>query len=235
MGEEQSAESDSEALERFVVENDDLLELEERIGRFNIFDSLGIARAEIRHSNFLAWLLDPAESHGQGPLFLNAVLMDLFKQAPPEKRPLSPVDLDGLELQGVEIRREWRNIDIVILCNQPRFVIAIENKIDAGEHSGQLQRYEDTLEREFAAIPHMHVFLTPEGNAPSDEDWVPYSYGDLHRVLDRCRRVNHGAIGDEVEVFLDHYLRLTGAGLWMIQKSMSCAGGFTGTTTARCN
>ncbi|MCI0365648.1 MAG: PD-(D/E)XK nuclease family protein [Phycisphaerales bacterium] len=46
-----------EALEKFVVDNDDLLALEERIGRFNIFDSLGIARAEIRHSNFLAWLV----------------------------------------------------------------------------------------------------------------------------------------------------------------------------------
>ena len=32
-----------EALERFVVENDDLLALESLIGRFNIFDALGIA------------------------------------------------------------------------------------------------------------------------------------------------------------------------------------------------
>ena len=38
------------ALERFVVENDDLLDLESRIGRFNIFDALGITRVEIRHS-----------------------------------------------------------------------------------------------------------------------------------------------------------------------------------------
>src|SRR5262249_51256095 len=44
-----------EALERFVVENDDLLTLESRIGRFNIFDALGITRVEIRHSNFLAF------------------------------------------------------------------------------------------------------------------------------------------------------------------------------------
>jgi hypothetical protein len=62
--------SDLEVLERFVVDNDDLSELEIRIGRFNIFDALSIARTEIRHSNFLAWLLDPSESHGQGPLFL---------------------------------------------------------------------------------------------------------------------------------------------------------------------
>ena len=54
------------ALERFVVDNDDLLALESLIGRFNIFDALDIARVEIRHSNFLAFILDPAESHGQG-------------------------------------------------------------------------------------------------------------------------------------------------------------------------
>jgi hypothetical protein len=54
------------ALETFVVDNDDLLALESIIGRFNIFDALNIARAEIRHSNFLAFILDPAESHGQG-------------------------------------------------------------------------------------------------------------------------------------------------------------------------
>src|SRR5947208_2961342 len=75
--------TDLEALERFVVENDDLLALESLIGRFNIFDALGITRREIHHSNFLGFLLDPAESHKQGPLFLKAVLIDLLKQAPP--------------------------------------------------------------------------------------------------------------------------------------------------------
>jgi len=68
-------------LERFVAENDELLELEERIGRFNIFDALRIVEREVKHSDFLAWLLDPNESHGQGGLFLRAILMDLFKTA----------------------------------------------------------------------------------------------------------------------------------------------------------
>ena len=79
-----------EALERFVVDNDDLLALEERVGRFNLFDALGIARRELSHSNFLAWLLDPAESHGQGPLFLRAVLMDLLRQTPVEQSAVQP-------------------------------------------------------------------------------------------------------------------------------------------------
>jgi hypothetical protein len=214
MGEEQGELNVAEArqaLERFVVDNDDLLALEERIGRFNIFDALRIARTEIRHSNFLAWLLDPAESHGQGSLFLKAILMDLLKQAPAESRPLSPIELDGEELRGVEIRREWRSIDLLIRCEQPEFVIAIENKVDSGEGKGQLQRYENVVHSEWPHQKPMFVFLTTDGTEPSDDDWLAYSYGDIHRVLDRVRQSNRGAIGGDTAAFLEHYLRLIGS------------------------
>src|SRR5437764_1139514 len=77
------------------------------------------SRAEIRHSNFLAFILDAAESHGQGQVFLTAVLMDLLKVATPGPRPLSPIDLDGADLRGVEVRREWKNIDLLVTCKEP--------------------------------------------------------------------------------------------------------------------
>ncbi|MCH8345050.1 MAG: PD-(D/E)XK nuclease family protein [Planctomycetes bacterium] len=209
--EELSSEEALRALERFVVENDDLLALEERIGRFNIFDALGVARAEIRHSNFLAWLLDPAESHGQGALFLKAILMDLLAQTPPELRPFSPVQLDGAELRGVDIRREWKKLDILITCEEPKFVIAIENKIDSGEHGKQLSRYEEAVNQGFGDRPKQFVYLTIDGDEPSEEKWVPYTYGDIHRVLTRVRNTHSQAIGDDVLVFQDHYLRLIGS------------------------
>ncbi len=199
------------ALEHFVVQNDDLLELEQRIGRFNIFDALGIARVEIRHSNFLAWLLDPAESHGQGSLFLRALLMDLLRDAPVEHRILSPVELDGAELRGVEIQREWKHIDILITCQEPRFVIAIENKIESGEHRDQLARYRKVVSEEFPGARRMLVFLTRDGLEASDADWIPYSYGDVHRVLQRCCQVYETSIGEDVLAFLRHYLRLIGS------------------------
>lgn len=199
------------ALERFVVENDELLELEERIGRFNIFDALGVARTEIRHSNFLAWLLDPGESHGQGDLFLKAVLMDMLKKAGPELRPLSPVEIDGVTFGGVEIRREWRHIDLLITCESPHFVVAIENKVDSGEHGDQLQRYEDTARPMAAPSRPLLVFLTPGGEDPSDADWVVYSYADLHRTLARVVGTSRGSLGGDVGAFVDHYLRLIGS------------------------
>lgn len=205
-------ETDLQALERFVAENDDLLALEEQIGRFNIFDALGIARAEIRHSNFFAWLLTPSESHGQGDLFLKSLLMDVLRKARQQDAapPISPVELDGADLRGVEVRREWRNIDLLIRCEEPPFVIAIENKIDSGERANQLQRYKDAVASEFPGIKSLFVFLTPEGDNPSDDDWVSYSYADLHQAFTRARKVNAGAIGADVAVFLDHYLGLIG-------------------------
>ena len=205
-------ESDLQTLERFVVENDDLLALEEQIGRFNIFDALSIARVEIRHSNYLAWLLTPGESHGQGDLFLKALLMDILRKARAKglTPPVSPVELDGADLQGVEIRREWLNIDLLLTCDEPKFVIAIENKVDSGEHSNQLQRYEDKIAAQFPDAKRLFVFLTPDGDEASDRDWVSYSYADLHRVFTRTRKTNAGAIGGDVAVFLDHYLSLIG-------------------------
>jgi hypothetical protein len=201
-------ESDIAVLERFVVENDDLAELEAEIGRLNIFDALGIVHAEIRHSNFLAWLLDPAESHGQGQLFLSAVLMDILRNAPPEARPLSPIDLDGADLRGVQVRREWRHIDVLIVIDEPRVVVAIENKILSGEHSNQLSRYAETVAAGFPGHRAFHVFLTREGDEPSDEAWSPYDFGQLHAALDRCVRRNEDSIGEEVRVFVGHYLAM---------------------------
>ena len=196
------------ALERFVVDNDELLELEAQIGRFNVFDALGIVRAEIRHSAFLRWLLDPNESHGLGAMFLRPVLMDMLRNTPDEKRPLSPVDLDGVEFRGVEVSAERERIDILVTSDDPPLVLAIENKVDSGEHSGQLARYRETVQRLFPGREALFVYLTREGDEPSDEAWTPYSYRDVHRVMERVERTNEGSIGDDVRVFLDHYLSL---------------------------
>ncbi len=198
------------ALERFVVDNDDILTLESLIGRFNIFDALAISNTEIRHSNFLAFILDPAESHGQGQLFLKAVLMDLLKASPAGLRPFSPIDLDGLDLRGVSVRREWRHIDLLITCEEPPFVVAVENKVGSHEHSGQLGRYEETMNNQYPQARPLYVYLTPNGEEASEKAWVAYSYADIHRVLTRVRTSYHNAIADDTLIFLDHYLSLIG-------------------------
>lgn len=206
-----SASSAVAALEEFVVNNGDLLRLEGLIGRFNIFDALRIAHVEIRHSNFLAWLIDPSESHGLGAMFLRAILMDLLGRSPPNLRPFSPIDLDCEELQGVDIRREWKHIDLLISSERPRFVVAIENKIYSDEHDDQLGRYKDELCATFGDVPKILVLLSREGVDPSKPDWVPYSYADVHRVLERVLHTYRDSIGAEVRMFIEQYLNLIGS------------------------
>ncbi len=62
--------SQIDILKEFLYHNEDMNELDELSNRFNIFVALGITQQEIRHSNFLGWLLDPNETHGFGNAFL---------------------------------------------------------------------------------------------------------------------------------------------------------------------
>ncbi|MBX3362490.1 MAG: PD-(D/E)XK nuclease family protein [Phycisphaeraceae bacterium] len=197
-------------LERFIAENDDLFALESIVGRFNVFDALGAKKRELSHSNFLAWLLDPSESHHHGSLFLRAILMDLLKQGRPLSpgSPLSLLELDGNDLHDAQVLREWRNIDLLIVVPSIGLVVAVENKVKSSEHSNQLQRYKSIVNDRFPDMKRLFAFLTVDDDDATDEDWISYTYGDVHRVLYRARAQAAGSTESEVSIFLDHYLSL---------------------------
>ncbi|HAH57521.1 MAG TPA: hypothetical protein DCL86_05190, partial [Bacteroidales bacterium] len=57
-----------------------LFEQEHELGeKFNIFEAVGMARQEIRHSRFLAFLLNPLAPHGLGEYFLRNFLDHVMK------------------------------------------------------------------------------------------------------------------------------------------------------------
>src|ERR1051325_1383360 len=160
---------DLEFLESFVTENEGLLELERRVGRFNLFDALGIVRDELKHSNFLAWLLNPSASHGQGDLFLKGVVLDLLRKARQQGLPLpvSPVEVDGERLDDAEVLRERPcRLDLCIVSKAPSFVVAIENKVDASEHGKQLAKYIEGVCTAYPEQRALFVFLTRRGDDP---------------------------------------------------------------------
>ena len=95
------------ALDAFLVDNPELEELDARLSTFNLFNILRVEKAEIRHSNVLGWLLDPAESHGLGAIFLRRFLSRLLMDHQPDKVSLSPAQVELMNLADVEVRREW--------------------------------------------------------------------------------------------------------------------------------
>lgn len=162
-----------------LLTDKDFFELDARLSKFNIFSAVGAERAELRHSNFLATLLDPRGNHGLGEIFLTNFLIRATKKV---GASFSPADVVLNDWFGIEVRREWKNIDILLLDRKSGFVCCIENKIDAGEHGRQLAKYAGIVTREFSSheFPHrLFLFLTPDGYEPAEDDahdFLPIGY-----------------------------------------------------------
>jgi hypothetical protein len=151
--------------------------------RFNIFRLLGVAHLEDQtHSPFLADLLNPRGTHGQGHLFLTT-----FLQYCAQKWPRRPFQLSEEEIQtgSWHIQREvgislasgqGGFMDIVLLNSNLRCVIVIENKIYAGEQWEQLQRYRQWLEVTYPNCDQALIFLTPRGRKAESGRALSLSY-----------------------------------------------------------
>ena len=75
----------------------------------NIFTALRLAHHEIRHSNFLGWLLNPSQTHGLGTKFLKLVLADILKDE--RAIDMSVTSIGRLNLDKAVVLREWQNIE----------------------------------------------------------------------------------------------------------------------------
>lgn len=197
-------------LEQFVVNNADLERLESLLNQFNIFEAVGMARQEIRHSYFLAFLLNPNASHHLGDVFLKTFLKRLLLEA--DNATVSPIEIDVATLTDTEVRREWKNIDILLVSPGSKIVCAIENKVDSGEHSNQLQRYRQIVQKEFADYRQIFVFLTPQGILPCGEadqaHWSVCSYRKVTEVIDDVCDRHRATLQPEVCSVMQHYSTL---------------------------
>jgi hypothetical protein len=196
-----------------IVRSPELRELEKVLGKFNLFRVLRFERGEIRHSNVLAWLLDPSESHGLRDLFLRRLLMRIFAEGQSENADtVDPVVLDSIEIRWVEVLREWRNIDLIVRIEtlaHGHWVIAIENKLGSTQSAGQLAKYRQHVKESFKdASKRLFVFLTQLEEEPEDAGYMSASYRQVHEVLSECVEEQKDVIGSEPRVLLNHYLAI---------------------------
>lgn len=190
-------------LERFVVDNPELEQLEALLAEFNIFEALGAVRQELRHSDYLAFLLNPSKQHGLGDAFLKRFLKTVLLGSDTET--VNPVEIDVSDLDHVEVRREWNCIDILMVDSTNRWVTAIENKVDAAEAEEQLRRYREGIQRDFPTHRHLLLFLTPEGRKPSDDAWSPVNYGTIATLVDKVKETHQSTLGSAVAMLMEHY------------------------------
>ena len=174
----------------------------------NFFDILNATRSEVRHSNFLSWILDPNANHGLGEMVLLRFLRDIFSSE--RVVGLYGPEADTLDFRSVDLRREWQNIDLLIVLNN--IVIVIENKWDSSEHSSQLTKYRKAVETHFPNHKKAFVLLTKEGSeAKSEEDknyYIEYNYIQIAQILERIMAVYKPQINDRTFLYLEDYLKV---------------------------
>ena len=186
---------EEKALQALLLDDDWPSCLNEWLGGVNIFDVLKVSRAEIRHSNMLAWLLDPKESHGFGTAFLDGFLKRVCQNADVNEN--TPFLIANWE--NAAVSREWGagkcRLDILVECrcaSKKSLVLAIENKIDAKDNRGQLDAYYKEVLKEFPCEyncgRHLFVYLTPNGDDPAfdieSDVWIRLSYAEIVSVLE---------------------------------------------------
>jgi len=189
-----------------LVDGGDLDRLDALLSRFNIFTAVGMVGQEIRHSALLAFLLDPRQPHGLGDAFLRAFLHEALSDAGVQGLALTPGDLAICDLSDATVDREWQRIDILVRSAKSRLVVVIENKVWAGEHGDQLERYGRAVAAFHPGWHILHVYLTPGGHPASDARYRPISYKALVTRIEELLRRRGDRLDTDVATLLRHYV-----------------------------
>jgi hypothetical protein len=204
-----------ETLNKFITECPAFRELQSHVGQFNIFRVLGIQDAEIRHSNMLAWLFTPGESHGLEDRFLKQYLMLVSLYSENNSTSLDPVEIDTAKIESCEVLRERFNIDLLIdiKTDHENWLFIIENKVNSKQGKGQLKSYRKALvekprAKKYENHRHFFIFLTKDGEEPNDNAFSMSTYEHVYKALKIAFEERKEAIGIEPATLIQNYQKL---------------------------
>lgn len=178
---------------------------------FNLFEVMGVAGDEVRHSRVLAWLLDrrlEQGSHAQGSLGFRLFIEELGRELGAESTPTITSYPDEPYWVRCEVSGSQSRIDIEI-ASRGKFIIHIENKIWSSEGADQTNREWRDLERrakelEIPTANAHGIFLTLDGCRPQNPHFVPVEWRRIANVLDKFAEE---AKARDVKWFADHYAK----------------------------
>lgn len=189
---------------------------ETQADRFNVFDILQITSNEVRlHSRFLAELLNPKGSHGQGTIFL-----DKFLELTGCRNVFTDTRCVRVLVEyhiGTKTEIGGGKLDL-LLVDDKRCAVIIENKIYAGDQENQLLRYHNYAQQLKAEVGNYSLlYLTLHGNEATEwstgsgtltkSDYTPISYAfHIRSWLEVC--VDLTERKPKLHIGLQHYLQL---------------------------
>jgi hypothetical protein len=204
-------------LRELLVLRDECSKLEPILGKLNFFRAVGAARAEVRHSDFLAFLLNPREAHGLHDSFLRTWLEICLTKAQADPKLRSEAtrlrELVGASgLADTQVSRETPvRIDVFILNENLEFAVIVENKTDSVDSETQLPKYWQAIEKEYPHFERFGFYLSPRGaraQHDNDHNYFPIGYDTLCEALDHIFKSEVLPLNSDIKVLLEHYYQL---------------------------
>jgi len=196
-----------------LVLDDRFINLKSMVNQeINLMSILNIAHKELQHSNFLAWLFDPSESHNKGEYFIKEFIKLYYRENAYAdlggEYALSVFDFVKLDLSDVVIQREHKNIDLLVSSESNKMIICIENKIFSGEREGQLTKYRKYVERKFNHYKYrVYIYLSLLEQEVSEEEsqyYIPITYDHIITMLTLA--IENAQLSDNVVFIVNQYI-----------------------------
>lgn len=180
--------------------------------KFNIFQALKLQNNEVKHSNFLGWLLNPFESH----YLMDCFFKELLKIALRNDSILVDIilkDLTDAKVTLEKMTNDGRRMDIFIDCPRNKLVCVIENKIWSGEGCNQLEDYRNYILNNDKYKDYKYkifLFLTPYKYSPCEDykGYIRINYGDILKAINNLMKQYGCLLEDDVKIFIEHYKRM---------------------------
>ena len=196
--------NDKEAQEKFNAIKNSVMD-------FNIFEITGLGNQEIKHSNTLAWLFGDNE-HELKYQILERFLKFTLKNSNNTSESYENLE-KYLKIQEKNIRvfRESDNIDLLAIDENNKFVITIENKVEADEGEEQLLKYRKFIDDKYNDFERIYIFLTKDGRLPADETergwWLIATYKMVSKNIESLLNKNQ-TISEKAKIILLSYIDL---------------------------
>lgn len=180
--------------------------------KFNIFQALKLQNNEVKHSNFLGWLLNPFGSH----YLMDCFFKELLKIALRNDSTLVDIilkDLTDAKVTLEKMTNDGRRMDIFIDCPTNKLVCVIENKIWSGEGCNQLEDYRNYILNNDKYKDYKYkifLFLTPYKYLPCEDykGYIRINYGDILKAINNLMKQYGCLLEDDVKIFIEHYKRM---------------------------
>ncbi len=226
-------------VEDFFNSNDSFRYLKNYYNLQDTAEIYGVSRLEIKHSNFLAWILNPKNSK-LGTLNMRNLLKVIQNHYKKDNSNFKSLNLNDsmITLSEDSIKREKHNIDLFITfqLDNDDYAIILENKIYSGIHDNQLLNYYNTIETNYTKYNEDNIirvflytdyqddnFVKHQKTKAITDGYIPITYQDIYEnvllpILDYSTEAKEIFLVSEYIHCLANYTDDTGNGIMIITK-----------------